>query len=135
MGIFSSAMNYFGFGSSETTKPDASKPRASAPRTSAPRPRKASDMSEIITLEPQTYADAKEVAAHYRTGVPVIVNIGGMSEADAKQMRDFMLGLKEGLEGHVRRVTPKVFLLSPSHVSVSDADPEVEPVDSEDFLA
>jgi FtsZ-interacting cell division protein YlmF len=60
MGIFSSAMNYFGFGSSETTKPDASKPRASAPRTSAPRPRKASDMSEIITLEPQTYADAKD---------------------------------------------------------------------------
>ena len=121
MGILSSTMNYFGFGSSESSKPDSAKPR-----TSEPRPRRSSDMSEIVTLEPQTYADAKEVAAHFRTGVPVIVNIGGMSETDAKQMRDFMLGLKEGLEGHLRRVTPKVFLLSPSHVMVSDSEPDSE---------
>lgn len=117
MGILSSTMNYFGFGSSDSATPDSVKPR-----TSAPRPRRSADMSEIVTLEPQTYADAKEVAAHFRTGVPVIVNIGAMSETDAKQMRDFMLGLKEGLEGHLRRVTPKVFLLSPSHVMVSDAE-------------
>ncbi|EIC91238.1 hypothetical protein IMCC13023_07910 [Candidatus Aquiluna sp. IMCC13023] len=90
-------------------------------------------MSEIITLEPQTYADAKEVASHFRTGVPVIVNIGAMSEADAKQMRDFMLGLKEGLEGHLRRVTPKVFLLSPSHVIVSDAESDSSDADNMDI--
>ena len=128
MGVFSSMMNYFGFGSSESTKPESSKPR-----TSAPRPRRSSDMSEIITLEPQTYADAKEVAAHFRTGVPVIINIGAMSEADAKQMRDFMLGLKEGLEGHLRRVTPKVFLLSPSHVMVTDSDSGSHESDNEDL--
>jgi|TARA_B110000305_G_scaffold199977_1_gene226953 cell division inhibitor SepF len=128
MGILSSTMNYFGFGSSESAKPDAARPRASAPR-----PRRSSDMSEIITLEPQTYADAKEVASHFRTGVPVIVNIGAMSEADAKQMRDFMLGLKEGLEGHLRRVTPKVFLLSPSHVIVSDAESNTSDSDNMDI--
>jgi FtsZ-interacting cell division protein YlmF len=55
MGILSSTMNYFGFGSSESAKPDSTKPRSSAPR-----PRRSSDMSEIITLEPQTYADASE---------------------------------------------------------------------------
>lgn len=128
MGILSSTMNYFGFGSSESPKPDATKPRVSAPR-----PRRSSDMSEIITLEPQTYADAKQVASHFRTGVPVIVNIGAMSEADAKQMRDFMLGLKEGLEGHLRRVTPKVFLLSPSHVIVSDAESDSSDSDNMDI--
>jgi len=58
-------------------------------------------MSEIVTLDPESYADAKEVAAHFRSGVPVIVNIGSMSEADAKRMLDFMIGLKEGLEGHL----------------------------------
>jgi cell division inhibitor SepF len=128
MGILSSTMNYFGFGTSESAKPDSAKPRANAPR-----PRRSSDMSEIITLEPQTYADAKEVASHFRTGVPVIVNIGAMSEADAKQMRDFMLGLKEGLEGHLRRVTPKVFLLSPSHVIVSDAESSSSDSDNMDI--
>jgi cell division inhibitor SepF len=52
----------------------------------------------------------------------VIVNIGAMSEADAKRMLDFMIGLKEGLEGGLRRVTSKVFLLSPHNVAVTDAD-------------
>jgi cell division inhibitor SepF len=35
-----------------------------------------------------------------------------------------MLGLKEGLEGNIRRVTPKVFLLTPGHVAVNDEEAE-----------
>jgi cell division inhibitor SepF len=34
-------------------------------------------------------------------------------------MVDFASGLTQGLYGHIERVTPKVFLLSPSHVQVS----------------
>ena len=125
MGALTSVMTFFGFGSAEPQKVEAS----AKPRPAAARPRRGSEMSEIITLEPQTYADGKEVAAHYRQGVPVIVNIGGMSEADAKRMLDFMLGLKEALEGQIRRVTPKVFLLSPSHVEVNDGEPEANDAD------
>lgn len=125
MGAVNSVMTFFGFGSAEPQKVEAS----AKPRPAAARPRRGSEMSEIITLEPQTYADGKEVAAHYRQGVPVIVNIGGMSEADAKRMLDFMLGLKEALEGQIRRVTPKVFLLSPSHVEVNDGEPEANDAD------
>ncbi len=128
MGAVNSVMTFFGFGSAEPQKVEAS----AKPRPAAARPRRGSEMSEIITLEPQTYADGKEVAAHYRQGVPVIVNIGGMSEADAKRMLDFMLGLKEALEGQIRRVTPKVFLLSPSHVEVNDGEPEAN--DAEQLL-
>ncbi len=125
MGAVNSVMTFFGFGSAEPQKVEAS----AKPRPAASRPRRGSEMSEIITLEPQTYADGKEVAFHYRQGVPVIVNIGGMSEADSKRMLDFMLGLKEALEGQIRRVTPKVFLLSPSHVEVNDGEPEATDAD------
>lgn len=128
MGVANFVMSFFGFGSPETDNRETPKPRASAPR-----PRRSSDMSEIVTLDPQSYADAKEVAANYRSGVPVIVNIGSMSEADAKRMLDFMIGLKEGLEGHLRRVTPKVFLLSPTNVSVTDADSDQD--EPEDLMA
>ncbi len=128
MGLANSVMSFFGFGSSETETRETPKPRAAAPR-----PRKSSDMSEIVTLDPQTYADAREVAANFRAGVPVIVNIGAMSESDAKRMLDFMIGLKEGLEGHVRRVTPKVFLLSPTNVAVTDADNDQD--EPEDLMA
>jgi len=118
MGVMNSVMTFFGFGSSEATPSDA----PTKPKPAAPRPRRSADMSEIVTLEPQGYQDAKEVAAHFRQGVPVIVNIGALSEADARKMLDFMIGLKEGLEGTVKRVTPKVFLLSPASVTVTDAD-------------
>ncbi len=128
MGVANSVMSFFGFGSSESETAQTPKPRASAPR-----PRRSSDMSEIVTLDPQSYADAKEVAANFRAGVPVIVNIGAMSESDAKRMLDFMIGLKEGLEGHLRRVTPKVFLLSPTNVAVTDADNDQD--DPEDLMA
>ena len=128
MGLANSVMSFFGFGSSETEAPQAPKPRAAAPRQ-----RRSSDMSEIVTLDPQSYADGIEVAANFRAGVPVIVNIGAMSENDAKRMLDFMIGLKEGLEGHLRRVTPKVFLLSPTNVAVTDAESDQD--DPEDLMA
>ena len=128
MGVANSVMSFFGFGSSESETTQTPKPRASAPR-----PRRSSDMSDIVTLDPQSYADAKEVAANFSAGVQVIVNIGAMSESDAKRMLDFMIGLKEGLEGHLRRVTPKVFLLSPTNVAVTDADNDQD--DPEDLMA
>ena len=127
MGVVNSVMSFFGFGSA-----DGKSESAPRPKQTAPRPRRAADMSEIVTLDPESYADAKEVAAHFRSGVPVIVNIGSMSEADAKRMLDFMIGLKEGLEGHLRRVTPKVFLLSPQNVAVTDADADED--DPEDLM-
>lgn len=118
MGVASSVMTFFGFGGTEPSKTES----VSKPRPAASRPRRSGDISEIITLDPQSYADCREVAEKFRMNVPVIVNIAAMSEPDAKRMLDFMLGLKDGLEGNLRRVTPKVFLLSPANVSVNDSD-------------
>ena len=99
-------------------------------RVATMRPRRGvSEVNEIYTIEPRSYSEAPEVAANYRLGIPVIVNMGEMSELDSRRMLDFMLGLKEGLEGHLKRVTPKVFLLSPSHVAVNNEDDETEPSD------
>ncbi|MEN9956311.1 MAG: hypothetical protein RLY34_1118, partial [Actinomycetota bacterium] len=90
-------------------------------RVAPMRPRRGTtEVNEIYTIEPRTYAEAPEVAANYRLGIPVIVNMGDMSELDSRRMLDFMLGLKEGLEGHLKRVTPKVFLLTPNHVAVNN---------------
>jgi len=96
-----------------------------AARVTQMRPRRGvSDVNEIYTIEPKSYEDAKEVAANYRLGIPVIVNMGDMSEVDSRRMLDFMLGLKEGLEGHMKRVTLKVYLLTPNHVAVNNEDDE-----------
>ena len=121
MGAMNSVLTIFGFGPGESTSTEtAAKPRVAAAR------RRAGDMSEIVTLDPQSYADGKEVAANFRQGIPVIVNIAALSESDASKMFHFMIGLKEGLEGQMKRVTPKVFLLTPAHVAISDNEEDAE---------
>lgn len=78
-----------------------------------------SDVNEILTVHPRKYDDAKVIAETFREGVPVIINLTQMSESEARRLVDFASGLSQGLRGHIERVTPKVFLLSPSHVLVS----------------
>ena len=54
----------------------------------------------------------------YREGVPVIINLTGMDDNDAKRIVDFAAGLVFGLRGSIERITNKVFLLSPANVDV-----------------
>jgi len=78
-----------------------------------------SDVNEILTVHPEKYGDAKIIAESFREGIPVIINLTQMSESEARRLVDFSSGLSQGLHVHIERVTPKVFLLSPSHVMVS----------------
>ncbi|MCU1438626.1 MAG: hypothetical protein JWP66_1713, partial [Naasia sp.] len=89
------------------------------PRRAAIRATPVSDMNEILTVHPRQYKDAQTIAESFREGVPVIINLSQMSEADARRLIDFASGLSQGLYGKIERVTNKVFLLSPAHVAVS----------------
>jgi cell division inhibitor SepF len=88
------------------------------------------ELNEILTVHPKQYRDAQVIAESFRDGVPVIINLSQMSDADARRLIDFASGLSQGLYGKIERVTNKVFLLSPSHVSVS-GEQDVHQVDSE----
>jgi cell division inhibitor SepF len=85
-----------------------------------------SDVNEILTVHPKKYDDARIIAETFREGVPVIINLTQMSESEARRLVDFSSGLSQGLHGHIERVTPKVFLLSPSHILVSGDGDGVE---------
>ncbi|MBO1901998.1 cell division protein SepF [Leucobacter weissii] len=76
-------------------------------------------MSEILTVHPSAYSDAAAVAESFRDGVPVILNLSRMNDAEAKRIIDFASGLSMGLHGKIERVTSKVFLLSPEHITTS----------------
>jgi cell division inhibitor SepF len=90
-------------------------------------------VTEILTVHPKQYRDAQIIAENFRDGVPVIINLSQMSDADARRLIDFASGLSLGLYGRIERVTSKVFLLSPENVAVSgdgavaQADPEAAP--------
>jgi cell division inhibitor SepF len=88
-------------------------------KTNTPKNVAASEMNEILTVHPRQYRDAQVIAESFRDGIPVIINLSQMSDADARRLIDFASGLSQGLYGKIERVTAKVFLLSPSHVVVS----------------
>jgi cell division inhibitor SepF len=77
------------------------------------------EMNEILTVHPRQYRDAQQIAEHFRDGTPVIINLTQMTEAEARRLVDFASGLSTGLRGRIERVTSKVFLLSPEHITVS----------------
>jgi cell division inhibitor SepF len=76
----------------------------------------------ITTLHPRTYNEARTIGERFRDGLPVIMNLSEMDDADAKRLVDFAAGLSFGLRGSIERVTAKVFLLSPQNVDVTAED-------------
>ena len=79
-------------------------------------------MRQITTVHPRSYNDAKLIGESFRSGIPVIMNVTDMGEADAKRLVDFSAGLVFGLHGSIERVTNKVFLLTPVNVQVIGDD-------------
>ncbi|GGH40362.1 cell division protein SepF [Microbacterium album] len=114
---------------------DEAKPAPVTPlrRPTVVRQPAAAAVNEIVTVHPKQYRDAQTIAEHFREGVPVIINLSQMSDADARRLIDFASGLSLGLYGRIERVTSKVFLLSPENIAVSGdggiahADPEAAP--------
>lgn len=110
-------------------RPPAADTRRSAPaRTRAPRPsRRGNEISSIETITPNSYAEAGDIAAVLREGVPVIVNVQNLTDVDTRRLVDFMAGLKAGLLGESKRVAETVYLLAPEGVDIdSDSDDVLE---------
>ena len=92
------------------------------PQQKAAPVQRTADLTRIITVHPRTYNEARTIGEHFRDGVPVIMNLSEMEDADAKRLVDFAAGLIFGLHGSIERVTAKVFLLSPANVTVAAED-------------
>ena len=80
------------------------------------------DPYRITTMHPRTYNEARTIGEHFRTGIPVIMNLTDMDDSDAKRLVDFSAGLVFGLHGSIERVTNKVFLLTPANVEITAED-------------
>ncbi len=131
MGALHKAMVYLGFSADEgdgygyddygdeQLAPVTQLPGVRAVRE-APRKHamEADDLRRIQTVKPRTYSDARMIGEAFRQGIPVIMNLTEMADADAKRLVDFAAGLTFGLEGSIERVTTSVFLMSPAHVEI-----------------
>lgn len=73
----------------------------------------------IASVTPASYNDARRIGEEFRNDSPVIMDLSGLADADAKRIVDFAAGLVFGLHGSIERISPKVFLISPEGVDVS----------------
>lgn len=88
--------------------------------TVSPFPAEPRTISTVpITLHPEAYNDVLIVGHYFREGVPVIMDLTAMADADAKRLVDFGAGLIFGLHGDISRIDRKVFLISPEGVTVT----------------
>ena len=130
--IISQGMNFFGWG--KGGHEEAAPARPAAGSAAAPRPvsqirRRPQDLTGAIhTIDATSYQAAPEIAALYRDGISVIVNMAEMTDPDARRLLDYMLGLRDGLLGELQRVTPKVFLLAPQGIETNNDDDEFDGV-------
>ncbi|RBP99179.1 cell division protein SepF [Bifidobacterium xylocopae] len=81
-------------------------------------------LNRITTIHPKTYEDAQMVGRAIRDGVPVVLNLTGVSESVAYRIVDFSAGVVFGVRGSIERVTPRVFLLSPAQVNIKVEETE-----------
>lgn len=136
MGILGDALGFFGLGSGqENPKPT----RTTAGTKQAPtkvspiRPQRTNysgAAQEMVTIDVNAYSDVKTIGEYFREDLPIVINIGELSEKDSIRVMDFVFGLNFGRHGKITRVTPKVFLLTPEAYVVNGDSEE----DSEDLL-
>ncbi len=86
---------------------------AGAPSGSRP------DLRLVKTLRPQEYDEVLHVGHIFRKGQPVVMDLTGMSDAEATPLVDFAAGLVFGRRGDMDRIAHKVFLLVPPGVALS----------------
>lgn len=75
--------------------------------------------SKVHVVAPAGFGDAQDIGERFRSGQPVIINLQGVDRDLAKRIVDFSSGLAFGLNGDMKKVAEKVFLLTPTNVEVS----------------
>ena len=75
-----------------------------------------------LVIAARSYEDAEHIGETYRSGVPVMMNLTSMPTDQARRVLDFNTGLVFAMGGRLEKVAPRMFLLSPVGVEVSQAE-------------
>jgi cell division inhibitor SepF len=89
------------------------------PSSGSVRPIPAPATPKVHLVHPTSFHDAQEIGERFRSGQPVIMNLGGVDRDLKRRLVDFSAGMIFGLSGEMQRVAESVFMLTPKNVEVS----------------
>ncbi len=79
----------------------------------------------VTVLQPNSFEDVQMVADDLKSGTPVIVNLQTSNNDLAKRIIDFCSGVSYAIEGSIKKVADKVFLITPENTIVSSSEKEI----------
>ncbi|WDF81668.1 cell division protein SepF [Lacticaseibacillus pabuli] len=77
--------------------------------------------AKIEIYEPRIYSDAKEVGRNLLENTAVLVNFTHLESDDARRIVDFLTGVVFAINGEIKRVGDRIFLVTPANFQVSGA--------------
>jgi cell division inhibitor SepF len=81
--------------------------------------------ARVSVEEPHEFEEVQLIGDDLKTGVPVIINLQNTSPDLAKRIIDFCSGLTYALEGSIKKVADRVFLLTPKNTIVTSNEKEM----------
>ena len=81
--------------------------------------------ARVSVEEPHEFEEVQLIGDDLRAGVPVIINLQNTSPDLAKRIIDFCSGLTYALEGSIKKVADRVFLLTPKNTIVTSNEKEM----------
>ena len=91
-----------------------------------------SKKSRVFVAEPKEFEEIQAIADNFKKDIPVIINLQKVEQDVSKRIIDFCSGLTYALEGDIRKVADRVFLIIPSSVEVNTRESDL--LSEEGFL-
>ena len=81
--------------------------------------------SKVFVAEPKKFEEIQVIADNFKENIPIIINLQKVEQDLAKRIIDFCSGLTYALEGNIKKVADKVFLITPYNIEVSSEEKEL----------
>ncbi|MDD5622113.1 MAG: cell division protein SepF [Actinomycetota bacterium] len=81
--------------------------------------------SRVFIAEPKEFEEIQIIADNFKDNIPVIINLQKADQELGKRVIDFCSGLTYALEGNIKKVAEKVFLITPFNVEVNSEEKEL----------
>ncbi len=133
-GFFKKTLSFFGLADEEEIEmeteagnilPEPAAPkRTSRKKVSLIGSVRESRKAKVFIAEPKEFDEIQGIADNFKNDIPIIVNLQRVDQDISKRIIDFCSGLTYALEGDIKKVADRVFLITPSNIEVSSKENE-----------
>jgi len=81
--------------------------------------------TKVFIAEPHDFEEMQILGENFKHNIPVIINLQNINTELSKRIIDFCSGLTFALEGSIKKVAERVFLITPYNVEVTSEDKEL----------